>query len=53
MDKDTQIKQLDTIYEEATGKLQAIAKRHKDEIDAYIQELEEAKVKKLEKELRS
>ncbi len=44
---------IDEIYKEAEKKLQLIAKRQKEEIDAYLAELKEEKLKKLEQELKS
>ncbi len=43
----------DAIYQEALEKLEAIAKRHKEEIDAYLDELNKAQIKDLENELQA
>lgn len=44
---------VEAIYQRALAKLESIAERHKQEIDAYIEELNQAKIKKLEHDLRS
>lgn len=44
---------VEAIYQEALMKLEAIAERHKQEIDAYLEELNQAKIKKLTGELQA
>jgi hypothetical protein len=53
MAQDEAIEQIDIIYKEAMAELEAITERHKQEIDEYIDQLKQEKVKQLEKELKS
>lgn len=45
--------QLEEIYRDAAIKLREITERHKQEIDAYIEELKQEKIKKLKEELHA
>lgn len=53
MSKDKTLeKQLEMLYDEAMSELRDIRERHKEEINLYLEELKEKKIKKLQKDLK-
>ncbi len=45
--------QIDAIYQKGILKLEEISKRYKEEMDAYIEELRQEKIRSLEKDLQA